>query len=470
MKITDSLHNREVARISRELKRFYKQKKRVRVYHGTTNSTRAQAFKKNEIIDISSLNKVLFIDQKRRYAIVEPNVPMDALVKETLKSGFIPPVVMEFPGITVGGGIQGGAGESSSFKWGGFHETCTEHQIALGDGSVKIISPSLSSDLFRATPCSYGTLGIICASKLQLIPAKKFVLLTYYRVRNFKQAVALIEKYAKENVDFIDGILFSKNLGTVMIGKRVDSGSLPITGFTKATDDWFYTHAHKVTKKHNIWHELVPLQDYLFRYDRGGFWVGRYPFTKTKIPFNRVSRFLLNPLLHTRTLYRFLQAINISQRFYIQDFCMPKKTTLKFLEYIHDTTAIYPIWLCPFRVEKEEKLSPAFLKTDLVIDVGVWGKVSIAFDDFVKLNRDIEKKVDRLGGRKIFYAHSYYTEKEFWNIYDKKWYETMRKKYRAGFSFPDVYEKTKVSKKYEVSVLKGLFDIFTSPLRLRVSK
>jgi FAD/FMN-containing dehydrogenase len=41
---------------------------------------------------------------------------MDKLVKATLKYGLVPPVVTEFPGITVGGAIQGAAAETSSFR------------------------------------------------------------------------------------------------------------------------------------------------------------------------------------------------------------------------------------------------------------------------------------------------------------------------------------------------------------------
>jgi len=48
---------------------------------------------------------------------------MDQLVKATLAYGFAPPVVMEFPGITAGGGFSGTSGESSSFRHGFFDKT-----------------------------------------------------------------------------------------------------------------------------------------------------------------------------------------------------------------------------------------------------------------------------------------------------------------------------------------------------------
>lgn len=65
------------------------------------------------MVDTSLLNNVLRVDTETMTALVEPNVPMDSLVQATLPFGLVPPVIMEFPGITVGGGFAGTAGESS---------------------------------------------------------------------------------------------------------------------------------------------------------------------------------------------------------------------------------------------------------------------------------------------------------------------------------------------------------------------
>jgi len=59
------------------------------------------------MVDTSGFSHVLKIDREKKTVLVEPNVPMDVLVEETLKLGLLPPVVMEFPGITVGGGFAG---------------------------------------------------------------------------------------------------------------------------------------------------------------------------------------------------------------------------------------------------------------------------------------------------------------------------------------------------------------------------
>ncbi len=97
------------------------------------------------------------------------------------------------------------------------------------------------------------------------------------------------------------------------------------------------------------------------------------------------------------------------------------------------------------------------------------GKVSGNYDDLIKLNRDLEKELYKSKGRKVLYAHQYYTKEEFWKIYNKKWYESLRKKYFANEVFPDVYEKTYVSERYDYSIIKGLLDVLKSPFKLPLS-
>lgn len=65
-------------------------------------------------------------------------------------------------------------------------------------------------------------------------------------------------------------------------------------------------------------------------------------------------------------------------------------------------------------------------------NIGIWGRRSSDFDTFVQQNRRLESKVTELGGRKVLYSHSYYTELEFWELYDRKWYEDLRERYSAA--------------------------------------
>ena len=114
--ITDG-HNQAVDAIAASIRKFYDRKEPFRIYHGSTNSTRKSQYQRDKMVDTSAMSRILIVDTESKTALVEPNVPMDSLVEATLKHGLVPPVVMEFPGITVGGGFAGTAGESSSFRY-----------------------------------------------------------------------------------------------------------------------------------------------------------------------------------------------------------------------------------------------------------------------------------------------------------------------------------------------------------------
>lgn len=448
-------HASIVKQISSRLKELVNARKRVLVYHGSTNSTRKMSFNKGEFVDTTDLNHVLYIDEKEMYALVEPNTPMDKLVEETLKHGLLPPVVMEFPGITAGGGVQGGAGESSSFRYGLFHDCCEECEIVLGNGMVVKTSPKDNPDLFWGSACSYGSLGIVTMLKLRLIPAKFWVRLTYYPVKTFREALHVIEKESV-NDDFVDGIMFDKNQGVVMRGNFSAKVDLPVRRFTRARDEWFYINAEKIARRGIVTEELIPVRDYLFRYDRGAFWMGKYAFEMFKTPFNRITRFILDPLLKTRRMYEALHATNVSQMFLIQDLSLPKNNALKFLEFVDKKFEIYPLWICPLGSHEHAALAPNFIKTDFVVDIGVWGRPK-GHENLFNANRDLEKEVQKLHGRKVLYAHVYYPEEDFWRIYDKRWYDKLREKYHATNAFPDIYTKVHVSETYKVSINKGMW-------------
>lgn len=296
-------HDRKVADIQNRVRYFYGKKRKIKIYHGGTNSTRPFERGTYQYVNVEDLNNVIEVNKDKKYAIVEPDVPLDKLIDATLKRGLIPPMVAEFPGITVGGAIQGGSGESSSFRWGGFHDTCLEYEVVTGDGSKKTVSRTKNSDLFWGLACAYGTLGVITLVKIKLVPSTKYVKLSYHPVVSYKAANNKILELTKSKADFIDGILFGRNRGVILEGQYTnEKGSLKLVSFHRAVDEWYYLHVKKMLKKPGNYEEVILLRDYIFRYDKGGFWTAQYGFQS--IPFNRLSRFMLSSFLNTRTLYK----------------------------------------------------------------------------------------------------------------------------------------------------------------------
>ena len=196
--------------------------------------------------------------------------------------------------------------------------------------------------------------------------------------------------------------------------------------------------------------DCIPTAEYLFRYDRGGFWVGLEAFHYFGfVPFNRLTRWFLNDFMHTRMLYWALHGSNRSFGFIVQDLSLSYPSAEEFIGYSADELNIWPLWLCPLRETQSSTFHPS---TSLpgpdsapkpMLNIGLWGRGSYDVQTFVSQNRRVENKLAELGGRKVLYSHTYYTENEFWALYDKKWYQDLRERHRAT-TLPTVYDKVKV--------------------------
>ena len=469
-------HEQIVAGVAEQIQQFHQLSQPYRIFHGSSNSTRPRHDpRRQNIIDVSALSHVLSVNTETLTALVEPNVPMDRLVEATLPHGVVPPVVMEFPGITAGGGFSGSSAESSSFRHGFFNDNINFVEMVLPSGEVVRASPSERADLFHGAAGALGTLGTVTLMELRLVKASSFVKTTYHRTESIDESIKLIESKTTDfGYDYLDGILFSRDHGVIVSGEMVDDippGHEPRT-FSGAGDPWFYMHVEEITKNlpesASTLIEYVPLGEYLFRYDRAGFWVGRQGYTYFKcVPFNRFFRWLLDDFSHTRTLYHALHASGVSSQFVVQDLGLPYSTAGKFIDFVEDKLAIWPLWLCPLRAaqtptfhpvtahDSTEKSNASLLDEKAVssstgnslsspmLNIGVWGWGPSECDAFLRANRELEDELVRLGGRKWLYAHTYYSEAEFWRVYDRPWYESLRQKYKAT-SLPSVYDKVKI--------------------------
>ena len=459
-------HKHAVEKVAASVQHYFKRSESFRISHGSTNSTRQRPHKRENTVDISALSRVLQVDVKARTALVEPNVPMDRLVESTIKHGLIPPVVMEFPGITAGGGFAGTGGESSSFKYGYFNENVNSIEIVLGNGDVITASEEHHPDFFHGASGAVGSLGITTMLELQLIQAKKYVKATYHPVRSISTAIGQVQtEISNPSNDYVDGILFSKWHGAIVTGCLTDDipADAQVQRFSDANDPWYYLHVkEKTLHSTEPIIEYIPLAEYLFRYDRGGFWVGASAFEYFKFPFSRFTRRWLDDFLHTRMLYKALHASGQSRNYIVQDLALPFSTTEEFINYTNESFGIWPLWLCPLRQNRLPTLHPHSSETEAdgktlktMLNVGLWGFGPAEHDKFVAKNRELEHKLRDLGGMKWLYAHTYYQEDEFWEMFDKKWYDGLRSKYNAE-SLPSVWHKVKVDPKSKESANESL--------------
>ncbi len=229
------------------------------------------------------------------------------------------------------------------------------------------------------------------------------------------------------------GYCLIRGMGVVVTGTLTDEGppeGRAVQTFSGAWDPWFYMHAKEKTlgvKEGEVVEDWVPLAEYLFRYDRGGFWVGAAAFRYFWwVPFTRLTRWFLDDFLHTRMMYRALHGSGESARFIVQDVAMPMATAEEFVDYTAEELGIWPLWLCPLKRKGPPTFHP-FTTTPgreegededpMMLNVGVWGWGPKSPAAFVEKNRELEAKVRELGGMKWLYAHTYYKEDEFWSMY-----------------------------------------------------
>jgi len=432
-----------------------------------SNITRSHAYKaETSQLNINHLNRILQIDPAGRRIIVEPRVTMEQLAHAALEKGMMVPVIPEFKGITVGGAIMGGGLESASHRYGLFSDNCLAYEILLGDGSIVRASADEHADLFYGIVGSYGSLGVLLAIELKLIPAKPWVKLKYRKFSSIAETVKYFERVqgALSGPDFVEGLVFSPDHIKVIEGYFLEepetvSHSLSLK---YPWSNWFYPHAKEASDQDE---EKIPLIEYLFRHDRGAFWIGAYGTHWSAIPrYLLESRFKLPAIakllptfkpenfkglqdpgpffrliwgwaMTSHRLYSWLHSKSedwVANQFIIQDFCIPIENIVTFVEKIFQEIGIFPLWLCPTpKTKKPQILSPHFLPTtSFVVNVGVYG-ISPSSKSPAELVHQLEGWTKQARGRKVLYSYSYYTPEEFWSIYSKTDYDRLRKFYHA---------------------------------------
>lgn len=439
-------HQRDVQELSLGRGRFVLERAKTQ-----SNLTREKDYFHNRL-NINDLDKIITIDQKNFTATVEPRVTYETLVKETLKVGLVPLVVPEFKGITVGGAIMGASLESSSHLFGQVSDTMLSYQVLLGNGSIVTASLEENSDLFYGLSGSYGTLGVLLACTMRLEPASAFVQVTYKHLSGYGLLQKELQTIAEQEnpPDYMESIIYSPAHAVLITGKKWFHLNKKPRYSLFPWKKWFYKHAETARDE-----EYLSLEDYLFRHDRGAFWMGQYlsdPFWLWKYffhrhlkpldfhynpLFNRLVPFFFGSLFSSQRLYKTLHSLPegwFRKAFVVQDFYMPQETVLEFLKHV----TIFPIWLCPIRpTHTPQLLSPHALSTPLLFDVGVYGFAHNA----IETTHYLEKLCSTLGGRKMLYSENFYSQEEFWKLYSKDDYMALRRRFYSEERFPSIEEK-----------------------------
>ena len=427
----------------------------------TSNLFRGDSTPAKYKIDLRNFKQVISIDTEAMVAEIEAMATYEEIVRETLKYSCLPAVVPELKSITIGGALSGVGIESSSFKYGLVHETVLEYEVLLPDGRIVCCRPDNEfKDLFYAFPNSYGTLGYALKVKVKLIPAKKYVKLSHIHFENAADYFMWLEKtcaqqiggnseneaLSKPKIDYIDGVVFDRHNFYVTLGEFVDEAPF--------VSDYKYMNIYyKSIRKFQT--DYLSTLDYIWRWDSDWFWCSKHFMMENRVLRALFGKFMLKSTSYWK-LRHFFNHNKIAKKIanwrfgssesIIQDVEIPVHRAEEFLQFFQDKIGITPIWICPIKpYHKSSDTEYSFYKMDpnkLYINFGFWDvKATEKNSPLGFYNRMIEKKVQELGGNKSLYSSVYYTEEEFWHIYDRDVYKKLKNKYDSKLRNKDLYHK-----------------------------
>jgi len=385
----------------------------------------------DEKIDLNDLNEILHIDPEKRICIAEPGVTFIDLVTTTMKYGLVPIIVPELKTITIGGAVAGCSIESMSYKHGGFHDTCLEYEIITAKGDVLICTPDNENNLlFQMVHGTFGTLGIISKLKFKLIPAKPSVKVTYKKYNNIEDYKSAIwGHYENKDVDFMDGIIHSPTEYVLSVANFVDEA--PYTH----NYDWMRIY-YLSTKQRK--EDYLKTPDYFFRYDKG---------VTNVNPKSFLGRLFFGKFINsTRTLKlveKFHRLIPSDKIPITVDVFIPFSKVSNFMEWYKKEVNHFPLWCVPYKfVRGYEWISTDFLhkiKDELILDLAIYGMKKKGDKNYYKI---IEDELMNIGGIKTLISSNYYSESDFWKIWNKENYDKVKRKTDPNNIFRDLYTKT----------------------------
>ncbi len=416
----------------------------------TSNLFRDRAAPRRPRVDLSGFNQVIAVDVARGTVVAEGMTTYADLVEATLAHGVMPCVVPQLKSITLGGAAAGVGIEASSFRYGLVHETLLALDVLLADGRIVTCTPDNEHrDLFFGFPNSYGTLGYALKVTARTVPVRQHVRIEHLRHSDARRYFEDLEARCRgrssgDDFDFVDGTVFSRDEMVITLGRCVD--------IAPYASDYTYERIYYRSIRERT-EDYLATSDFIWRWDTDWFWCSKNLYAQNPVVRRLLGRKRLNSVTYAKIMrwnskWGVTRALNrLAGRHpesVIQDVDIPIGRAAEFLDFLLREIGILPVWICPVRPHDPQARFPLY-----PMDPGTF-YVNFGFWDVVKdrvrrepghTNRMIERKVAELGGIKSLYSDSYYSEDEFWKIYNRPAYDALKARYDPQGAFKNLYQK-----------------------------
>lgn len=429
-----------------------------------TMSTRTATYKNNCYgIDCNNLRDILFLDKERNIVKTEPMVNMRYMSRYLLPKGYQLTVQPGLEDLTVGGLCMGVGIESSSHQFGCIQETVESYDIVTADGDLLHITRKDNPDLFYTLPWSHGSLGILVAVELRVIPVKSYVHVHYlpcYHQEHLDRTIKHLI-HSENPPDFVEATVYSKNESVIMFSSFKDANLMAdwkninfVNCFWKPC---YYEHV-KNALSNGGFSEYIPIGHYQRRFSRSIFWelehiipfanhpLYRYCFGWLGVPKVSLLKKSMTPQIRKELFSKHV----------VEGIIVPLDQMLESVNHFHDWFETYPLQLYPVAIYdhspsegmiRNPLTEPTDKSCQFYVYLGAFGvpkKIQEQkFWNSEKVIHEMEQYTRTVNGYKCLCSDTFMTKQDFRQMFHHETYDRLREEYNCIGAFPEIYDKVK---------------------------
>lgn len=162
------------------------------------------------VINLTKMKKIIKLDKKHRWIIVQPGIFLDVLNNHLARYGLSFPVKTASHKIaTVGGMVSTNASGEHALRFGKMSDNILELEVVTGSGKLVKVNKSR----IRHFCGTEGLMGIVVAAKLRLVPKIRRTSLTVHETDTHDNLLKIVRRSVKNKnliaCEFINPMLFS---------------------------------------------------------------------------------------------------------------------------------------------------------------------------------------------------------------------------------------------------------------------
>lgn len=419
-----------------------------------------------QTVDVGELRHVIELDEKAQTVRIEPQATVGEVTDALAKHGWMLEATLEMEGASLGGLALSQGLTTHSHQCGFVHDTVTEWEFVTGQGEVLVANAEQNSDVFVTAGMSQGSLGVLTALTLRVVPTTKEVLITYETVDDLDQlANVMMKRMADPDIDFAEAIAFSAEHAVVVTGvglsdeeaaRRAAEGT-PRNNQGDWRKPWYFTHAEV---QPDGTQELMPLRDYLMRHDRSMCMTMEYTFPPGNSAFFRNTLGWVNP-----PELSFLKGIQgpairqlvITEQIY-QDIAVPAVRYAELLRHVDAELGIYPllVYPCVWRdrgglqrhPEGGARGTATSPRETVYLNVGIYGRPTKPGGSMISRVRRLLALARSMGGYQHTYCDVLQTREEFEQQLDHTKLREVRERIGSQL-LPEPYDKVRCELPWE---------------------